>query len=252
METKTKIAFCFLTYDIIIRYDIWNRFFENIDKEKYIVYIHPKNPKNIEQYTFEYNIVKNRVNTSSKDNISIVKATLQLLKEAYNKNNNISHFVFLSQSCIPLYSFNLLFKIISSFPYSVISSIDNNKKDRYFQLGNELKTRISYKKFVKQQPNMILTNVDVSLLINNDLTNYFSNMICPDEHYFINVLDSIFNKNIIKKQINFCNNKMERTQALEFNNVYNIFIKEVRKYGFLFMRKITKTSTVNVDFLLTS
>lgn len=252
METKTKIAFCFLTYDIIIRYDIWNRFFENIDKEKYIVYIHPKNPKNIEQYTFEYNIVKNRVNTRSKDNITIVKATLQLLKEAYNKDNSISHFVFLSQSCIPLYSFNLLFKIISSFPYSVISSIDNNKKDRYFQLGNELKTHISYKKFVKQQPNMILTNADVSLLINNDLTKYFSNMICPDEHYFVNVLDSIFNKNIIKKQINFCNNKMERTQALEFNNVYNIFIKEVRKYGFLFMRKITKTSTVNVDFLLTS
>ena len=36
------IAFCFLTYDIIIRYDIWNKFFENINNNKYIVFIHPK------------------------------------------------------------------------------------------------------------------------------------------------------------------------------------------------------------------
>jgi hypothetical protein len=75
-------------------------------------------------------------------------------------------------------------------------------------------------------------------------------MICPDEHYFINNLLYIFKRSIIKEQTHFCNNRLERTQALEFKNVHNIFIKEVRKYGFLFMRKLKEDSIVDINFLL--
>lgn len=76
------IAFCFLNYDIIIRYDIWNKFFENIDTSKYVVFIHPKIVKDFSYYyTFPYNIIQNRVITKGKDNITIVSATLQLLKK---------------------------------------------------------------------------------------------------------------------------------------------------------------------------
>jgi hypothetical protein len=243
------IAFCFLNYDIIIRYDIWNKFFENIDTSKYVVFIHPKIVKDFSYYyTFPYNIIQNRVITKGKDNITIVSATLQLLKEAYNPN--ISHFVFLSQSCIPLYSFIKLYNVITNFKLSVISCIINNKKERYYQLSNLIKKYINYNEFIKQQPNMILTDSDVQLLVSNDLTNHYSQMICPDEHYFINNLLYIFKTNIIKKQTHFCNNRLERTQALEFKNVHNIFIKEVRKYGFLFMRKIGKDSTIDINFLL--
>ena len=50
------IAFCFLNYDKIIRYDIWNKFFENIDNSKYVVFIHPKIIKDFSYYyTFPYN-----------------------------------------------------------------------------------------------------------------------------------------------------------------------------------------------------
>jgi hypothetical protein len=138
------IAFCFLTYDKIIRYDIWNKFFENIDKSKYVVFIHPKLIKDFSLYNFPYNIVKNRVNTTGKDNVTIVSATLQLLKETYYSNENISHFVFLSQSCIPLYSFDKLYNVITNFKLSVISYIDNNKKERYHQLSNLIKKYINY------------------------------------------------------------------------------------------------------------
>ncbi len=245
------IAFCFLTYDKIIRYDIWNKFFENIDKNKYIVFIHPKVIKDFSSYyTFPYNIVKNKVITTGKDNITIVNATLQLLKETYYSNDNISHFVFLSQSCIPLYSFDKLYNVITNFKLSVVSYIDNNKKDRYYQLSDLIKKYINYNQFVKQQPNMILIKSDVELFIKNDLTYYYDKMTCPDEHYFINNLLYIFKRDIIKQQTHFCNNKLDRTQALEFKNVYNIFIKEIRKYGFLFMRKLKTDSTIDINFLL--
>jgi len=245
------IAFCFLNYDIIIRYDIWNKFFENIDNSKYVVFIHPKIVKDFScYYTFPYNIVQNRVITKGKDNITIVSATLQLLKEAYNSNPNISHFVFLSQSCIPLYSFIKLYNVITNFKLSVISYIDNNKKERYHQLSNLIKKYFTYNNFVKQQPNMILIQNDVQLLINNDLTYNYNNMICPDEHYFINNLLYIFKRNILKQQTHFCNNKLDRTQALEFKNVNNTFIVKIRNYGFLFMRKLKIDSTIDSNFLL--
>lgn len=260
-----KIAFCFLTYDIIVRYDIWNDFFNNISDDKYIVFIHSKvsftglpvhgygTPKNNSlsphKYTFKYNIVKNKVITTSKDNINIVKATLRLFEETYNFDNSITHYIFLSQSCIPIYSFDILYNIITKFPNSVISSINYNKKERYHQLSNNIKKKIVYNNFVKQQPNMILIKDDVEKLIKFDYTSYFYNMTCPDEHYFINIIQYIFKNKIIKNQINFCNTDFTKTQALEFKNINKKLIDYIRQNGFLFMRKVNKNSIIEKDFL---
>jgi len=240
------IAFCFLVYDYIIRYDIWNLFFKNIDFEKYIVFIHPKHTFNKDIYTFQYKIIEEKINTLSKDHISIVHATLQLLKETYIYNNEITHFIFLSQSCIPLYNFNKIYEITTKFKNSVISAINNNKKERYFQLNNHMKQYIQYSNFVKQQPNMILIKNDVIDLLKYNYTIYFSNMVCPDEHYFINVLLNILKKNIIKYQINFCNYNLNKTQAMDFKYVHKKLINKIRNYGFLFMRKINKNSVIDL------
>lgn len=245
-----KIAFCFLTYDNIVRYDIWNKFFKDVDEQKYTVFIHPKNINiNTEKYIFKINIIKNRVITKSKSDITIVDATLRLLIEAHN-SNNITHFIFLSQSCIPLYNFNILYNIITKFPLSVISSISNNKTERYIQLSSYIKNYFHMNNFVKQQPNMILIRSDVKLLIEHNLTSYFKNIECPDEHYFINILVNIFKKDIIKRQINFCNNDFRKTQALDFHFVDKIFIDKIRSYGFLFMRKVNNKSIINLEYLL--
>ena len=247
-----KLVFCFLTYDNIIRHDIWNTFFKDIDYEKYIVYIHPKNIRNIEYYNnnFNFKIIKNKVFTKEKYDINIVKATLKLLEEPFMDDINISHFIFLSQSCIPLYNFNKLFDLITLFPNSVISCIDGNKKERYLQLSNLLKRNIHINQFFKQQPNMILIRNDVEQLIKFDYTSHYQNMTCPDEHYFINILLHIFKRKIIKKQIDFCNYDLRRTQALEFMNIDTTFINSIRNYGFLFMRKVDNKSIVDINYLL--
>ena len=243
------IAFCFLVYDNIIRYDIWNDFFKNIDKEKYIVYIHPKNYIYQNLYTFNYKIVNNRINTVSKDHISIVRATIQLLKETYLSSDKITHFIFLSQSCIPLYNFDKIYEITIKFNNSVISCINNNKKERYYQLYNNIKKNIKYIDFVKQQPNMILIKNDVIDLLKYNFTIYFNNMQCPDEHYFINVLLNILKKKIIKHQINFCNYDLNKTQAIDFNLVDKNLIDKTRSLGFLFMRKVNINSIIDNSYL---
>jgi hypothetical protein len=232
-----KLAFCFLTYNDIIRFDIWNNFFKDIIKEKYVVYIHPK--ENIlNKYDFDFNIVKNRVKTISKYDIAIVHATIALLKDAFQDDLEITHFIFLTQNCIPLYNFNQLWNILENCNKSLLSMIYGNKIERYDKIDNRIKKYISKSNFLKQQPNMILIRNDVEKLLKNDFTPYFKNIECPDEHYFINVLIWLLKSNITKWQTHFCNNDFSRTQALEFNIINKEFINRIKKHGFLFMRKV--------------
>jgi hypothetical protein len=243
------IAFCFLVYDNIIRYDIWNDFFKEIDPNRYTLFIHPKNIVNHNLYTFQYTYVKNIVQTVSKDDISIVRATLQLFKEVHENNKEISHILFLSQSCIPLYPFDKIDEIVQNMNKSVVSYILNNKKERYHQLHHQIKKYISFHHFVKQQPNMILIRKDVEDLLKFDYTLYFDHMQCPDEHYFINVLIHILKKKVIKGQTHFCNYDLHKTQALDFYHIDQTLINTLRNHGFLFMRKVHHKSYVDKDYL---
>ena len=239
-----KICFCFLTYYGLERVDIWNNFFKDIDTNLYKVYIHPKYPNFlIDKYLFPINIVQNRVETTGKTNISIVNATIRLLENAYN-DQELTHYIFLSQSCMPIYDFNTIYKTVILFDKSVIGKKDNNKKERYFELNVYLKQYISYKQFTKQQPNMVLIKDDVKKIITNNFTKYFSNMICPDEHYFINILLYLLGSKIIFNQIVFCNYNLNATQGLDFNYVNENLIKSIRNMGFLFMRKVGNKSIV--------
>jgi hypothetical protein len=173
------------------------------------------------------------------------------LKECYLENKNqITHYVFLSQSCIPLYNFETLYKIIKKSDKSIISYIQNNRKDRFQYINSKLHPFINYPNFVKQQPNMILVKEDVEILIKQDLTSYFSRMECPDEHYFVNVLLYVFQKKIIKQQTHFCNPVLNKTQALEYGNINRNFINSVRSKLFLFMRKVTNNGYIDIDYLL--
>jgi hypothetical protein len=246
---RPKIAFCFLTYDVIVRDDIWNIFFDGIDINKYTVFIHPKNKPYI-FYNFQHYYIKYPVPTKSKTDISIVRATLQLLKESLVQDTSITHFIFLTQSCIPLYNFNTLYKKITDRKMSIISCIQKNKVDRYNALNPNMKRYIHPNLFFKQQPNMMLIREDVERFIKEDYSEYFRTLECPDEHYFVNIIINFFKKKFIMKQITFCNPNLDRTQALEFNNIDNDFLNKVRDLGFLFMRKVNKNSNIDLNFLV--
>ena len=229
-----------MTYNDIIPLKDWNSFFKNINTDLYQVWIHPKSFIHKHLYEFPIHVVQNKVITINKSHISIVKAMLQLFKEAIEHKNECK-IIFCSQNCIPLYDFNFYHKFVNDLDKSIVSFINYNCKDRYIQLNSELKKYISYAGFGKQQPNMILNYDDAKLLVKNDLTLYFKHMTCPDEHYFINVLLYIFKRNIIKSQTHFCNYDLHKTQALEFNNPSDELKKIIKNMGFLFMRKVYYT-----------
>ena len=232
------IIFCFLTYNDIIPIKYWNTFFNNIDINKYKVWIHPKYSTTNDIYNFPINIVKNKIKTVHKSDISIVQSTLQMFKEAYDENTDGNVFIFCSQNCIPLYTFDFYEKFTNNLNKSIVSFIDFNLKDRYLKLGDKMKEYITYQQFVKQQPNMILIRDDIKLLIDNDFTQNFKNLQCPDEHYFINILLYVLKKDIIKSQTHFCNFDSSKTQSLSFTNINEKLINNIKEKGYLFMRKV--------------
>lgn len=231
------IIFCFLTYNDIIPYKHWNNFFQNINNDKYQVWIHSKFDIYSKKYDFNVNTINNKIKTIDKCDISIVQATIRLFQESYN-NTKGTHFIFCSQNCIPLYDFNFYENLSKKLDKSIISFINDSSKQRYNQLHKKIQDYITYDEFVKQQPNMILVRKDIELLINNDLTEYFKNMQCPDEHYFVNILIYILKRNVIKSQTHFCNFDLTKTQALSFKDPSENLINKIKKEGFLFMRKV--------------
>jgi hypothetical protein len=232
-----KIAYCFLVYDTIVPYSIWNAYFESASLDRFCVFIHAKYVAKSIPYTFPYQQIENPVHTVDKSHISIVEATLALWRRAL-MDKEVSHLVFLSQNCVPLYSFEVLNACMLSLPYSVLSCIPGNKKERHAQLHSSMQKRIPYTSFVKQQPNMILTRRDAERFVKYPLTRYFSSMQCPDEHYFINVMTSVFRQKCFLRQTHYCNPDVRRTQAVVFDQITDSFLRRIRQEGFLFLRKV--------------
>ena len=106
-----KIAFLFLIYDILNLEELWNKFFLNVDKNKYTIYIHYKN--NVTLKYFEQYKLKNCIETKYAD-ISLVCAQNILLEEALKDENN-EHFIFLSNSCVPFKNFEFIYNKLSTY-----------------------------------------------------------------------------------------------------------------------------------------
>ena len=58
-----KVAFLFLTIDNLKHSSIWNEYFKDIDKNKFTIYVHPKNPKKVKDSILKNNIIDHLVET---------------------------------------------------------------------------------------------------------------------------------------------------------------------------------------------
>jgi len=134
INSNKKIALCFLIYDEINHEQIWYDYLKNIDPNKYNIYIHYKENKPL-KYFNDYKL-QNCIETRW-GGLSIVLAQNLLLKEALKDPLN-QHFIFLSQSCIPVKSFNYVYNyldvnksyfnlmVVREIPYDSINFTNEN------------------------------------------------------------------------------------------------------------------------------
>jgi len=169
--TIKKIAFLFLTIKNVNFPNIWNKFFFG-NENKFTIYIHAKYPNEVTWY--KECIIKNLVETEWG---LIVKAYIELLKEAIKDKQNYK-FIFLSESCIPIQSFNNFYKAATYDNLSWIKLMPISNYDYNARL-NKLND-----KFIKHYSRCMLSRYHVNKLLKKEKElDFFYKMRVGDEFY---------------------------------------------------------------------
>jgi len=231
-----KIAFCFLIYDKINHEDLWNIFFKNIDKNTYNIYIHYKN--NIPLQFFEEFKLKKCIETKWGD-ISLVKAQNILLNEALKDTDN-QHFIFISNSCIPLKKFNYIYNNLNE-NYSYFNIC---KQNSCFPRCNDISKYIDIKYIQKSHQWCILNRAHTLLMVTKtEYIKWFENIEASDEHCYIS---NIFANNLENEIITTPNLSNDATT---FTNWGDMGYKYESGYG---VKNYSSISDEELSYLLNS
>ena len=268
-----KIAFLFLILDNPHFPKIWNKYFKN-NKDKYNIYIHPKYP---EKLTWKKkHMITNLKNTAWG---FITEAYIELLKAAYLDEDNYK-FVTISESCVPIQSFDNFYNEVMRDSRSWIKTMRISRYDQEARLKVEWDNSLKcYKKlntnkspclnFIKHYARFCLNRDHVKILLTKDL-NFYHKMQVADE-FFLSSLYPLKNYKDIEvtfddwgwtdKQKNIIKNKIKKTNdedkikklKLEFDNIAKspktiIDVEEdldkIKETKTFFYRKFGKTSNI--------
>ena len=257
MKSNLCLFFCFLTYDIIEREDIWKIYFDNVPIEHYQILIHPKKDdiytleKKTEFFSTFKNakILKDRYTDTEWGKFSLIEAQKKLLEEAL-KYNKMTHVILVSHNTIPIASFDKLYNFLldkkSLFDYEYAES--RGHQIRYFYYTDPI-----YKfddQLIASQWSIIHKN-DVKILVDDHsmVKQIFDESFAPDEHAYINYLIHYKNKkDILSYPVTRID--WENNTPIIFDEVSYELMKKCEEVGNFFLRKISKNSDIDTKNLI--
>lgn len=101
-----KLAFLFLTINSIYHEALWTDFFA-LHESQYSIYVHPKKPLEHDSFFKPFELSQTVETTWA----NTMNAQIELLKEALKDSNN-EKFIFVSESTIPLQSFDYIYEVL--------------------------------------------------------------------------------------------------------------------------------------------
>jgi hypothetical protein len=175
-----KIAFCFLIYDSINQEELWNLFFQHVDKNMYEIYIHYKCNKPLKY--FEKHKLDSCIKTRYAD-VSLIHAHNLLFKKAYD--DGCCKIISLSQACIPFKSFEYIYNFLTKddFAHFNIAS-----QSQCFPRADRL---LNYydKNVIQKSANWFILNRKTAASVlscdKQQINNEYGSIYAPEEHYFI-------------------------------------------------------------------
>lgn len=183
-----KIAFMFLVIDKFHHEQIWAKFFKGASKNKYSIYIHAKDDQDT---NFENQLFKDAVIPSVETAWGyLMGAEFQLLSHALKKKNN-SYFVLLSDTCIPLKSFNDVYSTITNRTKSMLCPSKSSTRTAWNNYYDEMEHAVEKDGFLKHSQWITLTREDAEFgYQQKDLLEDWGleNVQAPDEVFFGTVL----------------------------------------------------------------
>ena len=241
------LGFLFLTYDEILKEDVWNEYFKDIPKNNYKILVHCKSPNKIKnQNLFKKRLIPNT--ETSWGDFSLIKAQHLLLSIGIKNYPEITHFIFISHNTIPVNSFNNLYNYLKPKIHSIIfftnANINNDHNIRYQYLNNP---NFSKENFYIQSQWCILCKRDAIIITQNynNIKNIFNKSIISDEHAYINYLQHYKNINVlnIKTTEVVWNNSTPHI----FVNISNEYIDQLRNSNIFFLRKIKSHTNLDIS-----
>jgi len=249
-NNKDKIAFMFLTVDNLRQPELIYDFL-NDGKDRCTIYAHSKYEQSITQQFLLDAQISDKAETKW-GGLGLVKATNLMLKEALKDPTN-KYFILLSESCIPLYSFNKIYDRIYTEEKSWIQRVLANStviSKKFINLIKPAKIGIkSIKDFYLCSQWMILSRKHAEMAVKKDYTDtVFKDVNIPDECYYINVIkyyDKEFQDNIIKIPSMYRRMLHKHPMEYEEPNIEIIhFMIQKSKGGCLFGRKVGHLSKI--------
>jgi len=234
-----KIAFLFVIYDTIHHEDLWKLFFEGADPSAYSIYIHYKH--NVPLGWMEPYKLKTCVETSY-GRISVVRAENLLLQTALKDPHN-QHFIFLSNSCIPVKPFSQI-QLNPCLSYFNIC-----QPQSCFPRCNSLLSYLPKDKIQKSSHWCILNRRHAVIVLEKDCTSWFEGFFGADEHYYITMIY----KNNLQDELcttpdiqwgatTFCNwTEADGNSPRSYRSITEEELQVLMDSGSLFARKFEKT-----------
>ncbi|KAJ7286728.1 hypothetical protein O6H91_Y319700 [Diphasiastrum complanatum] len=187
-----KLAFMFLTHGPLPLRPLWEEFFKG--HEKYFsIYVHsnPESTQDFEQPSFFHGRMIPSQDVKWGD-ISLLDAERRLLGNALLDFTN-ERFILLSETCIPLHNFSVLYDYIIHSKHSFVGFTDDDGPVGKGRYNYNLEPEVTIDQFQKA-PQWFEVNRKLALSIVKD-TKYYSkfNSFCkeicyPDEHYIVTFL----------------------------------------------------------------
>jgi hypothetical protein len=179
-----KIALLFILIDNPNFTNIYDKWLKNVNKNKYSIYIHSKYP---DKLTWNKDrLIENLVETAWG---KITNAEYQLIKAALIDKNN-SFFIILSESCVPITTFDIFYNFIKHTNKSIVKIMKMSNYDYNERILNHIKTikngyKPNPKKMIKHYSRFCLKRNDAQRLINvnPEKLEFYNNMPISDEFW---------------------------------------------------------------------
>lgn len=248
-----KIAFLFLTMTNVVHENYWQDFFRGHENRSTIL-VHAKHgvPHNcwFKQFEMPYTVENSWANT--------MKAQIAMLQEALKDPQN-EIFIFCSQNCIPLQSFDFMYDMVMSLRKSIFSYEVNPHADKTrscYAAHRDLQPIPAGKQYKNSQW-IILTRKHAQMMVDDtELINLVSRYPHDQEHYPA----TFFAQRAMLDEVHKCEKTMvvwhlNPNPPYIFKNLQNqqefTLIREAITYGVFFVRKIDERCDLKpIDHLL--
>lgn len=239
-----KLGLLFLTKDNLNQSQMWQEYLSE-EPESVKIYSHSKFPDRLTDPVLAGTRIKSHFATNWGD-ISLVKASRAMLIEAL-KDESLTHFVLLSESCVPVCPLPQLLKRLEVDPRSQFSwlTIDQASPMHVWRASGSPNIP---KKCWRFSPQWWLLNREAAVFsAGMDFTSLFSSVQIPDEGYFQTVLSLQgypMEGNVVRRDSTWTSWEEGSGSPTTWDAISRSKVAEIVESGAFFARKFSRHSDV--------